>query len=104
MCEGVDMELLRRGHLDRQLVSVLRRMLGLRHAHRAGYGWRWDPATLVRVPDLAEREQLALIAELRQAGSSFSAIAQELARRGIVTAAGHPWSHDRVRRVYRAAQ
>lgn len=93
------LELLRQRDVDRSLVQLLRCKLGLRHAHRAGYGWRWDEQGH-RVPDLAERETMALIAELRGQGMSYPQIAQALAERGILTSGGRPWSHDRVRRAH----
>lgn len=99
----VNRDPLRIEHMNRRLVTLLRLMVGQSTCSRhPGYGYRWDESGR-RVPDEAERATIALIAELRGAGMTWKAIAAELGRRGILTSAGRPWSHDRVTRAYRAA-
>jgi DNA invertase Pin-like site-specific DNA recombinase len=55
------------------------------------------PTGLAPVP--AEAEALDLVAELRLAGHSLRAIADEMNRRSIPTKAGRPWHFGTVRRI-----
>lgn len=55
------------------------------------------------VPDPAEQEAIALVAELRARGQSCRAIATEMNRRGIPTKGGGKWYETTARRVLAAA-
>lgn len=64
---------------------------------RFGYDLARDGKTLV--PNKLEQVALRLIRELREAGESLRAIADELNRRGISTKEGRPWIHTTVKGI-----
>lgn len=55
------------------------------------------------VPNADEQRVLGLIGELRAAGLSLRAIAEELNRRGVPTKEGRPWIHTSLARIVKRA-
>jgi DNA invertase Pin-like site-specific DNA recombinase len=103
--------------IERKLISQrTREALALRkrkqqaHTRFPGYGFRWerrrDPEQgkpiKVRVRDDDERRVMAQIVAWRAEDHAWDAITLLLARQGIVTRYGTPWSRSRVIRAFRA--
>ena len=99
--------------MQRQILDVFaeyeRRLIGQRtkaalrakreRGERAGnlpYGYSLNADGRTLVPNPAEREVLAILAELRRAGYSQRAIAAELNRQGFTTRRGTAWRHQYV--------
>lgn len=64
---------------------------------RFGYDLAEDGKTLM--PNADEQEAVSLMHELREAGESLRAIADELNRRGIATKQGGEWKHTTVKGI-----
>lgn len=67
------------------------------HVGAPAYGYAVEGVELVRVE--AELEAIALAKELRAAGATLQAVADELNRRGIPTKRGGQWAPVQVKRI-----
>lgn len=88
------------GERTRDALTAKRRR-GERTSRHAPIGFRFNAGRLE--PNAAEQKQLDVIAECRDAGYAWSAIAAELTRLGYQNRAGQPWTLWNVRSAYTTA-
>ena len=79
-----------------------KRQRGERTSRHAPIGFTFDAGGRL-APNAAEQKQLRVIEDCRKAGYPWQKIADELARKGLKTRSGRPWTLWNVRQVYQTA-